>query len=206
MKGFFPVPQLPLIAILRGLLPEKAEATGAALIEQGITVIEVPLNREGALQSIEILARVFGSSAIIGAGTVLTPEDVRNVINAGGTLIVSPDTNTHVIYATVAAGVWSIPGAATPTEAFAALHAGANGIKIFPAEACPPEVLKSMRAVLPKDLPVFPVGGITPEKMKDYVKAGANGFGIGSPIFTPDRSVEEIAERARRFAEAFKII
>lgn len=196
--------ELPLIAILRGLKPENAEAVGHTLVEAGFRVIEVPLNSPEPFRSIEILARTMPGNVLIGAGTVLDPDQVNGVHDVGGKVIVMPHADTAVIRRTKEQNLVCLPGAATPTEAFAALKAGADAIKIFPAEAIPPAVVKAWRAVLPKHVPVMPVGGIQPGTMKPYVEAGANGFGLGSALFTPSLTVEEIGRNARSFASAWR--
>ncbi|HST95475.1 MAG TPA: 2-dehydro-3-deoxy-6-phosphogalactonate aldolase, partial [Microvirga sp.] len=183
---------LPLIAILRGLKPENAEATGQALIEAGFRIIEVPLNSPDPFRSIAILARAMPKDVLVGAGTVLEPDLVNGVLDAGGKLIVMPHADTEVIRRAKELRLVCTPGVATPTEAFAALRAGADAIKIFPAEAVPPAVVKAWRAVLPKDAIVLPVGGIRPDTMKAYVEAGADGFGLGSALFTPAMAVADI--------------
>ncbi|HEV2557363.1 MAG TPA: 2-dehydro-3-deoxy-6-phosphogalactonate aldolase [Microvirga sp.] len=197
---------LPLVAILRGLKPEFAEATGHALVEAGFRVIEVPLNSPEPLRSIETLSRTMPSSVLVGAGTVLDPDNANRVRDAGGTLIVMPHADTAVIRRAKELGMLCTPGVATPTEAFAALQAGADAIKIFPAEAIPPQVVKAWRAVLPKDAIVVPVGGIKPETMAPYVAAGADGFGLGSALFTPAMPVDEVGRNARAFAVAWKAL
>jgi 2-dehydro-3-deoxyphosphogalactonate aldolase len=194
---------LPLVAILRGLDPAKAEATGRALHEAGFRIIEVPLNSPEPFRSIEILAKAMPDDVLVGAGTVLSPDAVNGVRDKGGRLIVMPHADVEVIRRAKELDLLCAPGAATPTEAFAALKAGADAIKVFPAENVPPHVVKAWRAVLPKDAVVLPVGGIKPETMKAYVEAGADGFGLGSALFTPSMSVEEIGENARRFARAW---
>ncbi len=196
--------RLPLVAILRGLTPEEAPEIGGALVEAGFCLIEVPLNSPRPFDSIEILAAAFGSSAIVGAGTVLQIGDVARVAGAGGRLIVMPHSDTAIVAAAKAAGLYAVPGFATPTEAFSALKAGADGLKLFPAEANPPPVLKAMRAVLPKSVPVLPVGGITPQSIEAYVEAGASGFGLGSALYRPERSPVEVGRRARAFRAAFE--
>ncbi len=197
---------LPLVAILRGLTPDNAKAVGFALAEAGFRVIEVPLNSPEPFRSIEILAKELPKNVLVGAGTVLDPEQVNGVHDVGGRLIVMPHADLDVIRRAKQQGLVCTPGVATPTEAFAALKAGADAIKIFPAEAMPPAVVKAWRAVLPKDTLVLPVGGIKPETMKAYVDAGANGFGLGSALFTPAMAVEEISRNARDFASAWKAL
>jgi 2-dehydro-3-deoxyphosphogalactonate aldolase len=195
---------LPLVAILRGLKPENAEAVGSALVETGFRIIEVPLNSPDPFRSIEILAKSMPDDVLVGAGTVLEPDLVNGVRDVGGKLIVMPHADTAVIGRAKELGLVCTPGVATPTEAFAALKAGADAIKIFPAEATPPAVVKAWRAVLPKDAIVIPVGGIKPGTMKSYVDAGADGFGLGSALFTPAMSVEEIRRNADDFAKAWR--
>ncbi len=198
--------ELPLIAILRGLKPENAEATGHALVEAGFRVIEVPLNSPDPFRSIETLAKTMPKDVLVGAGTVLEPDLVNGVLDAGGRLIVMPHADTDVIRRAKDLRLVCTPGVATPTEAFAALKAGADAIKIFPAESIPPAVVKAWRAVLPKDVIVLPVGGIKPDTMRPYVEAGANGFGLGSALFTPSMSVEDIGYNAREFASAWQAL
>jgi 2-dehydro-3-deoxyphosphogalactonate aldolase len=198
--------ELPLIAILRGLKPENAEAVGHALVEAGFRIIEVPLNSPEPFRSIEILARTMPKNVLVGAGTVLDPEQVNGIRDVGGKLIVMPHADLDVIRRAKQQDLICTPGVATPTEAFAALRAGADAIKIFPAEAVPPAVVKAWRAVLPKDALVVPVGGIKPDTMKPYVDAGANGFGLGSALFTPAMSVEEIGRNASDFAAAWQAL
>ncbi|MGV0911449.1 2-dehydro-3-deoxy-6-phosphogalactonate aldolase [Martelella sp. FOR1707] len=195
-----------LIAILRGIRPEEAEPIGEALIEAGWRIIEVPLNSPEPLKSIERLQARFGDRALIGAGTVLTPAEVADVAATGARVIISPNANPAVIEATAARDLISLPGVATPTEAFAAIAAGATGIKAFPAEAIPPIAIKAWKAVLPKDIPVFAVGGVTPDNMKAYVEAGASGFGIGGALYKPGADVAAIAQKAKQFIEAMQRI
>lgn len=188
--------QCPLIAIIRGVQPDDVEAIGDALYDAGIRIIEVPLNSPDPLASIEKLARRFEGRALIGAGTVLNVSQVQQVREAGGMIVVSPATNGAVIAATVEAGMVSAPGYFTPTEAFAALDAGAHALKLFPAEAASPPVLKSQRAVLPADIPIVVVGGVTPDTMRQWRDAGADGFGLGSGLYVPGRSAAETGQRA----------
>jgi 2-dehydro-3-deoxyphosphogalactonate aldolase len=192
----------PLIAIIRGVLPDEAEAIGEALYEGGIRIIEVPLNSPDPFTSIARLAARMGDRALIGAGTVLSTEDVTRVADAGGRLVVSPNTDPVVIAAAVGAGMVSAPGYFTPSEAFAALKAGAHCLKLFPAEAAPPAVVKAQRAVLPPDVPLVVVGGITPDKMEAYRAAGANGFGLGGAVYRPGQSAAEVSAQARAFVSA----
>jgi 2-dehydro-3-deoxyphosphogalactonate aldolase len=196
--------QCPLIAIIRGVTPDEAEAVGAAIFEAGIRIIEVPLNSPDPLDSIERLARSLGDEALIGAGTVLDTEQVERVRNAGGGIIVSPGTNRDVIAATADAGLVSTPGYFTPSEAFEALGAGAHGLKFFPAEAAGPAVIRAQKAVLPKDVPVLVVGGIKPDNMRPWTDAGADGFGLGSALYKPGQSAEETGRNARAFVEAVR--
>jgi 2-dehydro-3-deoxyphosphogalactonate aldolase len=195
--------EFPLIAILRGLTPDNAVAIGEGLVAAGFRIIEVPLNSPQPFVSIERLARAH-PDAIVGAGTVLDPQDVGRVRDAGGRLIVMPHSDPAVIMRACQLGLSCTPGVATPTEGFAALRAGAAAIKLFPAEALPPAVVKAWRAVFPKDALFLPVGGIKPDNMRAFVEAGANGFGLGSALFTPSLSGVEVGDNARRFAEAWR--
>lgn len=195
----------PLVAILRGLKPEEALDIGAALVGAGFTIIEVPLNSPQPLESIRILADAFGDRALIGAGTVLTPEDVAAVKAAGGQLIVMPHADFAVVRAAKAAGLVCTPGVATPTEAFAARAAGADALKLFPAEGIPPHLVKAWRAVL-TDIPLLPVGGIDTTNMAAYRAAGAEGFGIGSALFKPGKAVEAIAADAHALVAAARTV
>ena len=194
----------PLIAILRGVKPDEVEAIGDALADAGFTLVEVPLNSPDPLDSIARLAKRLGDRAMVGAGTVLRETDVAAVADAGGTLIISPNANPGVIAASAARGLVSLPGVATPTEAFAALDAGATALKLFPAEAASPAVLKAMRAVLPPGMRVLPVGGITPDTMQLWRDAGAPGFGLGSALYKPGFTAAEVGARAAAFIRALR--
>ncbi|HET7605096.1 MAG TPA: 2-dehydro-3-deoxy-6-phosphogalactonate aldolase [Sphingomicrobium sp.] len=196
--------ECPLIAIVRGIAPAEAESIGEAVREAGIRIIEVPLNSPDPLVSIERLARRLGDSMLVGAGTVLTVQQVADVKGAGGQLIVSPDTNGDVIAATAAAGMVSCPGYFTPSEAFRALDSGATALKIFPAEGASPAVLKAHLAVLPREVRVLAVGGIQPDNMRPWLDAGAGGFGLGSGLYKPGRSAAETLERARAYVAGAK--
>jgi 2-dehydro-3-deoxyphosphogalactonate aldolase len=193
--------ECPLVAIIRGVTPDEAEAVGDVLYAAGIRIIEVPLNSPDPLVSIARLAARFEGRALIGAGTVLEPGQVDQVGEAGGRLIVSPNTYAPVIEAAVATGMVSSPGFFTPSEAFEALRAGAHALKLFPAEAASPAIAKAQRAVLPRDVPLIVVGGVTPAAMKPWLEAGADGFGLGSGLYAPGRSVEDVALRARAYVD-----
>jgi len=192
-----------IIAILRGVTPAEVTGIAGAILGAGIDRIEVPLNSPEPLDSIARLVDAFGDRALIGAGTVLSPQDVAAVAAVGGKLIVSPDCNPDVIRATKAAGLTSFPGVMTPTECFAALRAGADGLKFFPADLVGPSGLKATRAVLPKGTDTFAVGGAGPENFADWVAAGATGFGIGSAIYKPGDSPEVVAAKAVRITTAY---
>lgn len=194
----------PLVAILRGLTPAEAPAIGDALVAAGFTLLEVPLNSPQPLDSIAILADRLAGRAMVGAGTVLNTGQVRDVIAAGGTLIVSPNTDPAVIGAAAAAGVASLPGYYTASEAFSALAAGATALKLFPADAAPPAMLKAQRAVLPGQVRVLAVGGITPGAMAAWRGAGADGFGLGSHLYKPGKPAEAVAADAAAFISTCK--
>lgn len=195
---------LPIVAILRGITPAEAEAAFDALVEAGITLIEVPLNSPDPYVSIEAMAKRASGLAKVGAGTVLSEEQVVAIKDIGGELIVSPNADAAVIRKTKALGMESYPGVFTPTEAFAALAAGADALKFFPAELIGPSGIKAMKAVLPKHVPVLAVGGANETNFADYIQAGCAGFGIGSNIYKPGMSAADIGERARKLAAAFK--
>ncbi|MBU1176709.1 MAG: 2-dehydro-3-deoxy-6-phosphogalactonate aldolase [Alphaproteobacteria bacterium] len=192
----------PLIAILRGVKPDEAVDIVGVLVAEGFTIIEVPLNSPDPFESISRAARAFGDKAIIGAGTVLRSEDVDAVRSAGGRLIVAPNFSPAVAEAAARKDMIYGPGVATPSEAFAALDAGATFLKLFPAEILPPSAVKAIRAVLPPDTKLVPVGGIAPETMAAYRAAGANGFGLGSALYKAGRPATEIQEMAKRFINA----
>lgn len=195
--------ELPLVAILRGLTPQEAPAVGAALFEAGFRLLEVPLNRPGALEAIRELVAVAPPGALVGGGTMLSVADVDAVHAAGGRLMVSPNCNPAVIGRAAALGMLCAPGVATPTEAFNALDAGAHALKIFPAEMVGQAGLKSMKTVLPPATPLWPVGGITPESIAPWRAAGATGFGIGSQLFAPGVTAEQVRARAERYLFAW---
>lgn len=195
---------LPLIAILRGIRPEEAVPVAEALAEAGIRCLEVPLNSPQPLDSIRAITRVFGDDLLVGAGTVLRTSDVQAVAAVGGKLIVSPNTNPAVISATVSAGLLSVPGFLTPSEAFAAIDAGAHALKLFPADSVDPTMLKAMKALLPAALSVFAVGGVTPAGMESWRAAGAAGFGIGSALYKPGLAPAEVGARAGEFVRAWR--
>jgi 2-dehydro-3-deoxyphosphogalactonate aldolase len=194
----------PLIGIIRGVTPGEAEEIGEAIFAAGIRIIEVPLNSPEPLQSISKLAAKFGDRALIGGGTVLEPEQVATVKAVGGRLIVAPNTNVEVIAETAEAGLVSCPGYFTPSDAFDAIEAGATALKLFPAEGAAPAVLKSQRAVIPSDVPIFVVGGVTPDSMQAWLEAGADGFGLGGGLYQAGQSAAETSEKARAYVEALK--
>jgi 2-dehydro-3-deoxyphosphogalactonate aldolase len=192
-----------LIAILRGIGPDEAEPMCDALIEAGLTTIEIPLNSPQPLKSIGLLAKKFGSVATIGAGTVLDVEQVREVADAGGKIIVSPSFDADVVAETKRQKLASWPGVLTPSECFAALKAGADGLKIFPCSVVGPEGIKAMRAVLPPQTQVYAVGGAGPSNFASWLAAGVNGFGIGTALYQPGRSVAQLRQAARDIVQAY---
>lgn len=194
----------PLVAILRGLEPERAVAVGEVLAECGFDIIEVPLNSPDPMSSIAALVDALGDRALIGAGTVLAEAQVDALAAIGARLVVSPNCNPAVIRRTAGHGMVSLPGVLTPTEMFAALEAGASGLKLFPAEMVSPAIIKAVRAVLPPAVPMLAVGGIHSSNMRDYLVAGATGFGIGGSLFRPGKPLDEIATDARSIVAAFK--
>lgn len=195
--------QLPLVAILRGLKPEEALDMGHAIVNSGFHILEVPLNSPDPLRSIQILAEGF-PNALIGAGTVTTAQQVRDIKAVGGQLIISPHLDDNVVCEAVNLGLISLPGVATPSEAFKAIALGAHGLKLFPAEMISPAVVKSMRAVLPGNIRLVPVGGIGTLNMADYRKSGASGFGIGSALYAPGKSAQAVGESAAAFVKAWQ--
>ena len=195
-----------LIAILRGLHPQEAAAVGEVLYAAGFRVIEVPLNSPSPYESIAILRKALPPDCLIGAGTVLTPEQVELVKEAGGQVIVMPHSDVKVLRAAKAAGLYLSPGVATPTEAFAALEEGADVLKLFPAEQMGPAVVKAWLAVLPAGTILAPVGGITPDNMQVFIDAGVKGFGLGSGLFKPGMSVEQVAANAKAYVAAWKAL
>lgn len=194
----------PLVAILRGVMPDEAEAIASVIIEAGFGAVEVPLNSPDPFVSIETLARIFGDRIMVGAGTVLKAGEVDRAAAAGARLVVAPNADPAVIERAVEVGLATLPGVATPTEAFRALSLGASGIKLFPAEATPPEIVMAWRSVLPKETQLFPVGGITPERIAPYRQAGADGFGIGGALYRPGATPAEVERAAKAFVRAWQ--
>ena len=194
---------LPLVAVLRGITPSEVDGVAAALTDNGFRILEVPLNSPDPYESIGKLARAYGERCLIGAGTVLEVAAVKRVADAGGRLIVMPHGDPAIVREAKKVGLVCLPGVATTTEAFAALAAGADGLKMFPAEQLSPAVLKAWRAVLPKDTLVFPVGGIRPDTMAPYWAVGANGFGTGSNLYQPGASATTVRSVAAQYAAAF---
>jgi 2-dehydro-3-deoxyphosphogalactonate aldolase len=196
------IARCPFIAILRGIRPDEVEAVAEALIDAGFTMIETPMNSPEPLESIKRLVQRFGAEVLVGAGTVLTPSDVARVRDTGARLVISPNVDKAVIAATVAANMISLPGYFTPSEAFTAIDAGATGLKLFPAEAASPAVLKAQRAVLPTNIPIFAVGGITPDAISAW-SGTCEGFGLGSALYKPGMRPDEVRSRARTFVQSF---
>lgn len=196
---------MPLIAILRGIKPAEVIVVTESIIAEGFTMIEVPLNSIDALKSIQLISEKFGNQVLIGAGTVLNIEQVQQVADAGGKLIVSPNTNIDVIKKTKSLGLVSIPGVATPTEIFSAIDAGADGVKAFPAEMLPEKVIKSWRAVMPSEIPIFAVGGINRTNMAAYISAGVDGFGFGNNLYKSGKSLSDVRVDAKALIDAAKI-
>jgi 2-dehydro-3-deoxyphosphogalactonate aldolase len=197
--------ELPLVAILRGLKPAEAEAIGDVLVEAGFRLLEVPLNSPQPLDSIALLRKRF-PQALVGAGTVLTANEARDVSAAGGELIVAPNFNRDVVVETVRLGMVSLPGVMTPTEAFAALDAGAHGLKLFPAELASPAVVKALLAVLPGGTPLIPVGGIAAGNLQGWRAAGAAGFGLGSSLYKPSDDANTVRGKATAIVEAWRAL
>ncbi|MBD8472736.1 2-dehydro-3-deoxy-6-phosphogalactonate aldolase [Pseudomonas sp. CFBP 8770] len=193
-----------LIAILRGLRPEESVAIGEVLYSAGFRIIEVPLNSPQPFDSIRLLRNSLPADCLIGAGTVLSAEHVQQVKAAGGQLIVMPHSDPAVLKAAKEAGMFLAPGVMTPTEAFAALAAGADVLKLFPAESLTPAVVKALLAVLPKGTALVPVGGISPDNMQPFLDAGVAGFGLGSGLFKPGMTVQQVAENAKAYAQAWQ--
>ena len=198
--------EMPLIAILRGVKPEEAPQVAKVLIDAGFRIIEVPLNSPSPIESIRRMVHELGDQALFGAGTVTDPLSIAEIKAAGGRVIVSPHLNVDIVNLTKKSELFSIPGIATPSEAFTALAAGADALKLFPGEACPPNVLKAIKVVLPPQTLLLPVGGIDQGNMADYWQAGAAGFGIGPNLYAPGRKVEEIALRANELVAAINRI
>jgi 2-dehydro-3-deoxyphosphogalactonate aldolase len=196
--------RLPLVAILRGVTPPESPAILRALISNGFLLIEAPLNSPDAYESIRAMRAIAPPEALVGAGTVKNPQEVEAVAAAGGDLIVMPHADVAVVAAAKARGLIALPGVATPTEAFAALGAGADGLKAFPAEMITPSIIKAWRAVVPANVPIMPVGGITPDSMATYLAAGATGFGLGSALYRPGDSASQVSEKAGAFVSAWR--
>ena len=196
--------QKPLVAILRGIQPKEVIDIANVLVDSGFSIIEVPLNSPAPLKSITLLANKFDEKILIGAGTVLQKADVKDVKSAGARLMVTPHANSDVIASAKDLELICIPGFATPTEAFSMINLGVDALKLFPAESARPEVLKSINAVLPRSIPILPVGGITPDKMRSYIIAGASGFGLGSALYKAGTSAKDVFEKAKKFNVAIE--
>lgn len=195
---------LPLVAILRGITPGEVEDIGDALVESGFRLIEVPLTSPDPFRSIAMLARRLGSSAIVGAGTVRRTEQLDALVEAGGRLMVTPHADSELIRAAVARGLSTLPGVATPTEAFAALDAGADALKLFPSDMIPPSAVNAFRTVLGPAVPLCPTGGITPEDLRRYADAGANGFGLGGALYRPGDTASDVRVKAEAFVASWR--
>jgi len=193
-----------IIAILRGVTPAEVIGVAQTLYDAGIRIVEVPLNSPEPFRSIEMLAKAFAGKMVVGAGTVLSEADVNLLKEHGGEISVSPDCNPATIARAVSLGLEPLPGVFTPTEAFAAIRAGAKHLKLFPAEAASPLTIKAWKAVLPRDVQVHAVGGVTPENMKDWLAAGTSGFGIGSSLYKQGSALEQVAESAHKLVSAWK--
>lgn len=189
--------KMPLIAILRGISPAEAIPVTEILFDEGFAIVEVPMNSPEPLESIRLIAEAYGDRMLVGAGTVMSADAVKSIAEVGGRLIVAPHFDPEVVITAKRLGLYCTPGIQTPSEAFAALKAGADGLKVFPAEACPPVVIKAIRAVLPKEVKVVPVGGISEKNMADYWKVNANGFGIGSNLYKAGKSLDDIRASAK---------
>ncbi|MBJ3777384.1 2-dehydro-3-deoxy-6-phosphogalactonate aldolase [Acuticoccus mangrovi] len=198
--------KLPIVAVLRGISPDEAVGVGEALVAADVPIMEVPLNSPDPFRSIRLQADRFSADAVVGAGTVLQAEDVARVADAGGTIIVSPNLNEEVVRATKRCGLISVPGVFTPSEAFRALDAGADALKLFPGDGMSPKVVKALRAVLPKETILIVTGGVDAGNIGEWIAGGANGVGIGSALYKPGKSVAEVAADAQRFAEAAKAL
>ncbi|MBT6138230.1 MAG: 2-dehydro-3-deoxy-6-phosphogalactonate aldolase [Rhodospirillaceae bacterium] len=198
--------ECPLIAILRGVRPQEAPAIAEALLAAGIRIVEVPLNSPNPINSIKAIAETVGKSMLVGAGTVLDPRDIPKIAAVGGELIVSPHADATVVREAKDLGLVAVPGMATPTEGFRMLDAGADALKLFPAEANPPAVVKAMAAVFPVGTAILPVGGITQDNMSGYLDAGARGFGLGSALYRPGATADEVAAKANEFMTALNAI
>jgi 2-dehydro-3-deoxyphosphogalactonate aldolase len=196
--------ECPLVAIIRGVTPAEAEAIGEAIYEAGMRIIEVPLNSPEPLKSIELLAKRFGERMLVGAGTVLNPAQVMEVRDVGGRIIVSPDTNIDVIAAAASAGLVASPGYFTPSEAFAAIRAGATALKLFPAEGSSPAALRAQLAVIPANVPIMAVGGIKPDTMRGWLEAGATGFGLGGGLYRPGQSASATRDKAQAYVAGLR--
>jgi 2-dehydro-3-deoxyphosphogalactonate aldolase len=196
---------LPLVAILRGITEAEIEATGDMLVEAGFRLIEVPLTSPNAFASIGRLVKWVGTDIVVGAGTVRTPAQLEQLVDCGGRLMVTPHGDVALIRAAKALGLYALPGVATPTEGFAAIDAGADGLKIFPADTLAPSTLRAWRTVM-GDTPLCPTGGIEPPAMEDYVAAGASGFGLGSALYKPGGSLADTQQRAAGFVRAWRAL